>query len=162
MVLKSVPVKSNSTAADAVNFILSEVPRRKGSEAITRVLAMFPYQPRLSWFKQVYDYLDRSITYRYDDPGREQVKTPNRFLLDDRDGDCDDFSMYWLALLAAVDVKAYPKIVDYQPDAVWDHIYVIVPLKGGKYLTLDNVYGKFGGLFGQEVTYQDSQVFRHR
>jgi Transglutaminase-like domain len=91
----------------------------------------------------------------------EQIKTPDLFLLIDKQGDCDDYATLWMAILHAVDVKAQPKIVDYESDGYWDHIYVIVPIKDRGYLTLDNVAGKFRKTFNVEVDRKDEKIFRN-
>lgn len=154
-------IKTNSTAIDAVKLCIAVAEREKNSAAVRMLLTKVPFMPRLSWFEEMFWLIDSLVDYRYDDAGREQIKTPDR-LLKDKAGDCDDYSTLWLALLNSVGIKAMPKIVDYEDDGYWDHIYVIVPVKDGDYLVLDNVVGKFRRLFNTEVEYVDSRIFRQK
>lgn len=154
-------IKRNATAIDAVKLVQATAWKERNSKAVLSLLQQLPYQPTLRWFENMFWLIDSITEYKYDDPGREQIKTPDRFCLIDKTGDCDDYSGLWLAVLNHVKVKGFPKIVDYEDDGFWDHIYVIVPLKDtDKYLVLDNVVGKYRRQFNVEVDYQDSKIFR--
>lgn len=152
-------IKKNSTAADAVRLAQSTARAEQNSATVTMLLKKVPFQPTLSWFEKMFWLIDSLFDYRYDDEGREQIKTPDRFA-EDGAGDCDDFSTLWMAILEKVDVLGFPKIVDYERDGYWDHIYVIVPLKPGGYITLDNVAGKFRRKFNVEVDSKEQKIFR--
>jgi transglutaminase-like putative cysteine protease len=152
-------IKKDSSAIDAVKLIQVMAWQERDSAAVQKLLKAIPFQPRLSWFEQMFWHIDSLTDYKYDDPGREQIKTPDR-LLHDAVGDCDDFTGLWLAILNNVDVEAQPKIVDYEGDGYWDHIYAIVPVKNRDYLVLDNVAGKFRGTFNVEVERDKEKVFR--
>lgn len=165
--MKSVTVKKDSTADDAVNLCIETAYQFRNSKAVNYLLSKLPFKNKLSWFEDMFWLIDSMTTYQYDKPGREQIKTPDRFLFQDQVGDCDDYSTLWLAILYRLGVTAYPKIVNYQEDKHWDHIYVIVPIKGkrrnGKdYIVLDNVYGKYHFKFNTEVEHVDSKVFRDK
>jgi hypothetical protein len=153
-------VKKDSTALDAVKLIQLTVKNRLEVSSIQNILQKFPFEPTLNWFEKVFWYIDSITEYKLDKSGREQIKTPDKFLLVDNLGDCDDYSVIWLALAELAGFKAIPKIVDYEKDGYWDHIYVIVPLKSGGYITLDNVVGKFRKKFNVEVDRKDEKIFR--
>jgi hypothetical protein len=142
-------VKKKSTALDAVRLIQLTVKNRLEVSSIQRILKQFPFEPNLKWFEKVFWYIDSITEYKLDQAGREQIKTPDMFLLADKVGDCDDYSTVWLAIAELAGFKAIPKIVDYEKDGYWDHIYVIVPLKSGGYITLD-----------VEVDRKDEKIFR--
>lgn len=152
-------IKKNSTAADAVRLAQRTAIAEKNSATVTRLLKKLPFQPTLAWFEKMFWLIDSEFEYKYDYEGREQIKTPDR-LAEDGAGDCDDFSTLWLSILERVDVLGHPKIVDYERDGYWDHIYVIVPVKAGSYITLDNVAGKFRRQFNVEVDRKDEKIFR--
>jgi hypothetical protein len=152
-------IKKNSTAIDAVKLIQAVAWKEQNSAAVQKLLKEIPFQPRLSWFEKMFWHIDKQLKYEYDDPGREQIKTPDRLFYDGV-GDCDDYSGLWLAILNNVGLEAQPKIVDYEADGYWDHIYVIVPVKDRDYLVLDNVAGKFRGTFNVEVERKEEKVFR--
>lgn len=152
-------IKKKSTAIDAVKLIQEVAWVERNSGTVQKLLKEIPFEPRLSWFEKMFWHIDKLVKYEYDDPGREQIKTPDRLMFD-RAGDCDDFSLLWLALLNNVGVQAQLKIVDYENDGYWDHIYVIVPVKNRDYLVLDNVAGKFRGTFNVEVERENEKVFR--
>jgi len=153
-------IKSKSTAIDAVKLAQKVAWQERNSQAVLSLLAKVPFQSTLSWLKEMFWLIDSLTEYKYDDPGREQIKTPDRFLLKDSYGDCDDYSTLWLAILNHLGIEAQPKIVDYESDGYWDHIYVIVPVKNRAYIVLDNVAGKFRGTFNVEVERKDEKVFR--
>lgn len=155
-------IKRNASAEDTVNLAQRVAWDHRNSKSVTEILNRFPFDPRLKWFEKVFWYIDSQLEYAYDDEGREQVKTPDRLFKDGK-GDCDDFSTLWMAILnnESVNVENQPKIVDYEADGYWDHIYVIVPLQEGNYLTLDNVAGKFRKTFNVEVERKDEKIFRH-
>lgn len=154
-------IKKNASAEDTVRLAQQVAWDERNSDAVNLVLQKFPFQPTLDWFKKVFWYIDSVTDYKYDDEGREQVKTPDRFLLKDKNGDCDDYATNWKAILNNVGVEAWFKIVDYEDDGYWDHIYVIVPLKGtDEYITLDNVAGKFRKTFNVEVEHKTEKIFK--
>lgn len=152
-------VKKKSTALDAVRLIQLTVKNRLEVSSIERILKQFPFQPNLKWFEKVFWHIDSITEYKLDKAGREQIKTPDKLFYDGV-GDCDDYSTVWLAIAELAGFKAIPKIVDYEKDGYWDHIYVIVPLKSGGYITLDNVVGKFRKKFNVEVDRKDEKIFR--
>ena len=152
-------IKRNAEAEDTVALAQITAWDNRNTAAVKTLLDKIPFEPRLSWFEKMFWEIDSQLKYCYDDEGREQIKTPDR-LFRDGCGDCDDFSTLWMAILNKVGVESKPKIVDYEADGVWDHIYVIVPLKDGTYLTMDNVAGKFRGTFNVEVERKDEKIFR--
>jgi hypothetical protein len=152
-------IKKNASASDTVRLAQLVAWEHRNSSAVLTILQQFPFEPRLSWFRQVFWYIDKKLDYKFDDEGREQVKTPDR-LFADGFGDCDDYSTLWMAILNNVGIESKPKIVDYEADGYWDHIYVIVPTQEGDYITLDNVAGKFRGTFNVEVERKDEKVFK--
>jgi hypothetical protein len=154
-------IKKNASASDTVRLAQMVAWEHRNSSAVLTILQQFPFEPRLSWFRQVFWYIDKKLDYKFDDEGREQVKTPDR-LFADGFGDCDDYSTLWMAILNNVGIESKPKIVDYEADGYWDHIYVIVPTQEGDYITLDNVAGKFRGTFNVEVERKDEKVFRSK
>lgn len=152
-------IKDNATVFDAVELIQETATEHKNSKAVNLILSLFPFVSSIDWFKQVHNYLDKKIVYEYDQIGREQIKTPDRFLIKDLIGDCDDFSTLWSAVLRRLGIKHFIKIVKYSAGGNWAHVYVIVPQKNGKYITLDNVAFKFGKKIFEEVPHVESKIF---
>jgi transglutaminase-like putative cysteine protease len=158
--MKGTLIKRNASTEQVVRYCQYVASKTSNSKSIDYLLSQYPFEARLSWFEKMFWLIDSMTEYRYDDPGREQIKTPDVLLLEEKNGDCDDYSTTWLSLLKRVEVKAMPKIVDYESDGFWDHIYVIVPVRGREYITLDNVMGKFKKKFNVEVDYQKDKIFR--
>jgi predicted transglutaminase-like cysteine proteinase len=152
-------IKRKASVYDAVSLIKQTAREHKNSAAVSRILSLYPFSRSMDWFKTVHNYLSAQIKYRYDEAGREQIKTPDRFLLKDGFGDCDDFSTLWAAILNRLGILHHIKIVKYQPGGNWAHVYVIVPRKGGKYLVLDNVAHLFGKEPFEEVQHVESEKF---
>lgn len=152
-------ILKDATAEDTVKLAQQVAWAERNSAFVISLLNEIPFEPTLKWFEKMFWHIDSLLNYRYDDEGREQIKTPDR-LLKDGAGDCDDFATLWMAILNNVGVESSPKIVDYEADGNWDHIYVIVPVKGSDYLVLDNVAGKFRGTFNVEVERKEEKIFR--
>jgi len=148
-------VKRNQSVEDTINLIKQTSEKHKLSDAV-RSLDVSGSKNLMTMLESIFNQIKSRTTYRFDEPEREQIKTPDRFLLDDKFGDCDDFTVLWSAFLKSFNMPHFLKIVKYKLDENWAHIYVIVPLKSEKYIPLDNVLGTFN----KEVKHVKSKLFR--
>jgi hypothetical protein len=151
-------VKRNASIEDVMRLITRTAKEGAGSRAVLRILEHVPYRnfPNdMMFLKAVFGFFASSLQYKLDESGKEQIKTPDRFLLKDGFGDCDDFAVLWGALLNHLGKKFSYKIVSYDPNGTWAHIYVIVPLQGGNVVILDNVLGRFN----EEVGHVKSKLY---
>lgn len=89
----------------------------------------------------VYDH----IAYKKDEEGKEQVRSPARAWHDrgNRQGvDCDCYSVFISSILSNLKIKHRLRITKYKEDH-FQHIYPIVPLNDGRYITIDCVVRNF-------------------
>jgi transglutaminase-like putative cysteine protease len=80
--------------------------------------------------KDVYAFLHASVIYADDAEGVEQIRTPERMLLDMQNakdgkarGDCDDRATLGAALLLAMGLPAYFIVVTSSPLRQWHHVF---------------------------------------
>lgn len=166
--MQNILIKKNASAEDTVALIEKTGFEERNSETVQRLLKKIPFEPRLTWFKNMFWLIDSLFEFQEDDPTcvkedricKERVKIPDR-MVKDGGGDCDDFSTLWTAILLneSVNVKSQRKIIGYESKG-WDHVYVIVPVQGQPYLVLDNVAGKYRGTFNVEVDSRRQKVFQ--
>lgn len=147
-------LKSNPTVYDTVSLVKQVAYQYQHDSVITDFLKAIPFQNNIPWFSSMFNYIKANTTYAFDLDGFEQIKTPNRFVLIDHKGDCDDYTVFWGALLNRAKVKWAPKIVKYNINEGFAHIYPIVYLTNNEYITLDNVVG----VFNKEVNHVYSEI----
>lgn len=149
-------IKGNATVYETVSLVKKVAKDKAYSLAIKNVLSKFPFQPSKDWLKTVFAHFNKELVYQFDQPGHEQIKTPDWFYLGAKRGDCDDFTTLWGALLTNVGIKWAPKIVSYSKGGDWAHIYPVCfpePTKPD-FIVLDNVLG----VFDKEVQFYKSEV----
>lgn len=147
-------LKSNPTVYDTVNLVKQVAYQYQHDSVITDFLKAIPFQNNIPWFDAMFNHIKAHTNYAFDMDGFEQIKTPNRFVLIDKKGDCDDYTVFWGALLNRAKVKWAPKIVKYNINEGFAHIYPIVYLTNNEYITLDNVVG----VFNKEVNHVYSEI----
>ncbi len=101
--------------------------------------------------KNIFQYVVRTIQYRYDPPGVELVASPKHTILGNRKyGDCDDLSVALAALFMAAGHKCKYKTIAWRPNnpRQFSHVYVMVSFERG-WIPMDAVMGMAG--FGNEV-----------
>lgn len=116
-----------------------------------------PGQP-LAEVRAVYDYVGARTEYRRDPVLNEWIRTPWEIAaqVDEWDArrlprrpqlDCDDLTVYSLALLASIGYDTAVRVVSTRPDRQYNHVYgmvyvatdCVVPLDLTRYLVRDDV-----------------------
>jgi hypothetical protein len=162
-------VKKNATVDDTVKLIQQTAEEYKESKAVNVLLKRIDKDQSKNpgdWLFSLFSIIFHNTEYEHDESGKEQIKTPDRFLLKDKKGDCDDYTVLLSAVLRRLNVKHFVKIVKYDRNKGWAHVYVVVPAmrKGGKktMIVLDLVLAKNNGglkMFNQEVSHVESKMF---
>lgn len=94
--------------------------------------------------KKLWHFLYEHIQYRKDEEGREQIRSPARAWHDRFRGiDCDCYSTFISTVLCNLQIPHTLRIAKYDPLGRFQHIYPIVPLKDGSYITIDCVLNQF-------------------
>ncbi len=93
--------------------------------------------------RNIWEFLYRHIRFHKDDHDREQVRSPARSWHDRERGiDCDCFTVFISTLLVNLGIPHTLRITKYSGPG-FQHIYPIVPLKNGRYITIDCVTDQF-------------------
>jgi hypothetical protein len=123
-------------------------------QVIPKVVAKYAHQTVLiaDYLKKETDYetaktiwywIKDHIAYKKDKEGTEQLRTPARTFHDRKNGvDCDCYSIFICCLLNNLGIGHTLRIAKYgKPE--YQHIYPLIPLKGGGHITMDCVVDAF-------------------
>jgi hypothetical protein len=93
--------------------------------------------------KNIWDFVYNHIAYKKDEDGKEQIRSPARTWHDRLTGvDCDCYTTFISSILSNLNIKHALRITKYKKN-YFQHIYPIVLLKDGKYITIDCVVRHF-------------------
>ncbi|MDP1801199.1 MAG: hypothetical protein Q8L81_07605, partial [Bacteroidota bacterium] len=92
--------------------------------------------------KRVWQFAFDHISYRKDEPGKEQIQSP-QYTWAVRAGDCDDFTVFICSILYNLKIKVFLRIAMYTAEGGYQHIYPVSILIGDKELPLDCVARRF-------------------
>lgn len=153
-------IKENADAEDTVELILSTIRNYSNSAAVRKIIAATgtaKQQPLMQFLKKLFHYAAENFPYQKDSDGIEMIYTPDKIL---RDGktlgiDCKKFTTILGAVLLNQKINFRAKVISYD-GMNWEHIYIIVPLKDGSYITLDPVNHK---LFNKEISHRKARVY---
>lgn len=96
----------------------------------------------------IFDFCKKNFIFIDDKKGFEQIRLPNKLWADGY-GDCEDFVIFCASILINLGQEFTVRMVDYQDDMGWSHIYIIYgktildvtdsnfnqPEQSGKYLS---------------------------
>ena len=139
--LMTITKKKGATVADTINFIPQVVRETLfHTEKIAKVLKRKSvYETCRAIWQFVYDH----IAYRKDEDGKEQIRSPARAWHDRKYGvDCDCYTVFISSILSNLKIRHILRITKYKEDH-FQHIYPIVPLSDGSYITIDCVVRNF-------------------
>lgn len=139
---QSITKKKGATVADTIRFIPNVVydtlPHTKRF-AFEVIKAPTLYET----CKNLWEFVFNHIKYRKDEDGKEQVRSPARSWSDRQQGvDCDCYTVFISSILTNLKIKHVLRITKYGEDH-FQHIYPIVPIGNGKYITIDCVVLRF-------------------
>lgn len=139
--LTTITKKEGATVADTIRFIPQVVRETLfHTEKIAKVLKRKTvYETCKAIWQFVYDH----IAYRKDEDGKEQIRSPARAWHDRKYGvDCDCYTVFISSILSNLKIRHILRITKYKEDH-FQHIYPIVPLGDGSYITIDCVVRHF-------------------
>lgn len=101
--------------------------------------------------KSLFDFIYTHIQYKMDSPYEEQIRRPARSWADRHSGvDCDCYTVFISSVLTNLRIPHYLRMTAYKNQRGYQHIYVVVPKKGGanmnnssEYFTVDPVMDSF-------------------
>lgn len=146
-------VKMGATVSDTVDFI-PEVVKNTQWQVEKFVNQELRGLSTYSACEKLWHFVKYHIRYKKDKRGLEQVRSPRR-LIHDGVGDCDCFTTFISTCLIALKIPVINRITKYKAD-YFQHIYPIVPLGNGKYITMDCVVDRFN----YEEPYTEKKDFK--
>lgn len=103
--------------------------------------------------RNIWEFVYNNIRYHKDDEGIEQIRSPARAWHDrERGVDCDCYTVFISTILTNLHIPHRLRITKYKQD-YFQHIYPVVPTKGGGYITIDCVVDSFN----YEEPYKEKQ-----
>lgn len=146
-------VKMGATVSDTVDFI-PEVVRKTQWQVENFVNQELRGLSTYSTCEKLWHFVKNHIRYKKDKRGLEQVRSPRR-LIHDGVGDCDCFTTFIGTCLSALKIPVVNRITKYKQN-FFQHIYPIVPLGNGKFITMDCVVDRFN----YEEPYTEKKDFK--
>lgn len=112
--------------------------------------------------KALFTFMYQHIDYKEDAKGFEQLREPARLFLD-KIGDCDCYSVFIKSVLQNLGIKSHFKVVKFNGNENFSHVYVVVPKfpnakmsNKNDYWVIDPVLDTFNqeakGITGAEIT----------
>lgn len=141
--LTTITKKEGATVADTIRFIPQVVRETLfHTEKIAKVLKRKTvYETCKAIWQFVYDH----IAYKKDEDGKEQIRSPARAWHDRgniQGVDCDCYTVFISSILSNLKIRHILRITKYKEDH-FQHIYPVVPLSDGSYITIDCVVRHF-------------------
>lgn len=141
--LTTITKKQGATVADTIKFIPQVVRETLfHTEKIAKVLKGRNLRETC---EKIWHFVYDHIAYKKDEDGKEQVRSPARAWYDRgniQGVDCDCYSVFISSILSNLKIRHILRITKYKEDH-FQHIYPIVPLSDGSYITIDCVVRNF-------------------
>jgi hypothetical protein len=135
--------KKNATVADTIKFIPQVVRETLfHTQQIAQVLKAGSIRETC---RNIWDFVYDHIAYKKDEDGKEQIRSPARTWHDRGNSmgvDCDCYTTFISSILSNLKIRHTLRITKYTEDH-FQHIYPIVPLANGTYITIDCVVRHF-------------------
>jgi len=150
-------VSLNANGEDTVNLITQTINKYSHSDFIKYCVSVLSSISKndYEFCKNLFEVICKLVKYQRDPSGHEIVYTPE-FLIKMRKGDCKKFTTFICACLKCKGILSASKVVNYQPEFGWQHIYAIAFLPNRKrYVVLDPVNHE---QFDVEVDHRASRV----
>jgi hypothetical protein len=134
-------IKKGATVNDTVRFIPKVV--RETLFQTNKIAAQLKGKNTYETCRNIWEFVYRHIAYKKDEEGKEQIRSPARAWHDRTQGvDCDCYTVFISSILSNLKIKHKLRITKYKQDH-FQHIYPIVPIEEGKYITVDCVVDQF-------------------
>jgi hypothetical protein len=136
-------IKSSATVFDTINFVakVAKETTPQVQALANELLRQNGGKKNKALLKIVFDFFYQHYQYKLDEPGHEEVRSPRRAWQDRKTGiDCDCFSTSVSAVLNALQISHYLKIIKLNNKDYYQHIYVVVPNKENGNINLRSNY----------------------
>lgn len=134
-------VKKGATVSDTVKFIPKVV--RETLPQTKKIAKELQEATKSETCKNIWHFVYNHINYQKDDEGAEQIRSPARTWNDRHRGvDCDCYTVFISSILSNLKIPHKLRIAKYKKDH-FQHIYPVVPMACGRYITIDCVVDFF-------------------
>ena len=108
--------------------------------------------------RAIWNYLNKNIQYRKDDPGKQVIQSPSRMILDTRAADCKSKALAAAAFMQNNGFKDVAlRYSSYNPiDDTPTHVYAVAKDEKGNEIIVDPVYKQFN----REVPYKYKKDYK--
>jgi hypothetical protein len=135
-------IKRHSTLQDTVAFLPNSILKTYKQTAL--IAPLFRGLTTKETCKNIWNWVYAHINYEKDDLGKEQIRSPRRSFWDrERGVDCDDYTVFISTILCNLNIKHTLRVAKYSVKNGFQHIYPVVPIGNGNYITVDCVVDKF-------------------
>ncbi len=141
--LTTITKKEGATVADTIRFIPQVV--RETLFHTERIAQVLKGRDVRETCRNIWQFVYDHIAYKKDEDGKEQVRSPARAWHDRgniQGVDCDCYTVFISSILSNLNIRHKLRITKYKEDR-FQHIYPIVPLNDGTYITIDCVVRNF-------------------
>lgn len=135
-------IKRGSTLTDTIKFLPNAIlaTKQQTAQFALTLRGLTKYQTCQNLWNWVYQH----INYEKDDKGKEQIRSPQRSFWDRKRGvDCDDYTVFISSVLTNLKIPHILRVAKYSEANGFQHIYPVVPIGNGKYITVDCVVDRF-------------------
>ncbi|HMT75218.1 MAG TPA: hypothetical protein PKA77_14185 [Chitinophagaceae bacterium] len=147
-------VRKNADLNDTVLFIPKVVHQTLSHTK--KIASLLQTDSLYETCRKTWHFVYEHINYKKDQEGFEQIRSPARSWHDRSSGvDCDCYSVFISSILTNLGIQHTLRITKYRRN-YFQHIYPIVPLPDGNYLTLDCVTD----FFNHEVPFSAKKDFQ--
>jgi hypothetical protein len=108
--------------------------------------------------RAIWNYLNKNIQYKKDDPGKQVIQSPSRMILDTRGADCKSLSLAAAAFMKNNGFKDVAlRYSSYNPiDDTPTHVYAVAKDEQGNEIIVDPVYKQYN----REVPYKFKKDYK--
>ena len=141
--LTTITKKEGATVADTIKFIPQVV--RDTLFHTGKIAKVLKGNTIKESCENIWHFVYDHIAYKKDEEGKEQVRSPARAWHDRgniQGVDCDCYTVFISSILSNLNIKHKLRITKYKEDR-FQHIYPIVQLSDGSYITIDCVVRNF-------------------
>lgn len=150
-------VSLNANGEETIGLINKTINQYSHSDFIKKCVSEINSisKNNFEFCKNLFEISCALVKYRRDPPGHEIVFTP-LLLMRVGEGDCKKFTTWICAVLKCKGIPSASKVVNYDEEYGWQHIYAIAFKPDGKgYIILDPVNYK---QFNKEVSYRIGRI----
>lgn len=93
--------------------------------------------------RNLWTFVKRNLIYKVDPSGEQWIQRPSRAWHGNKIVDCKSYSLFIGSVLKSLGIESCFRFVSYSSAKIYTHVYVVVPVYGKSYYTLDCCMNEF-------------------